>query len=111
MLRPLLHYFLHFGAPILLAMLFNKEHRRKALYIMWATMAVDLDHLLATPVFAPDRMSVGFHPLHTYPAIAIYIILCLLPYQRLHWPWWLRAVGIGLAFHMLTDFLDYTLWH
>ncbi len=32
---------------------------------MLATMAIDLDHLLADPVFDPDRFCIGFHPLHT----------------------------------------------
>ena len=77
---------------------------------MLFTMLVDMDHLLATPIFDPYRMSIGFHPLHSYPAIAIYVIMCLLPYGRLGWPWWLRAVGIGLVFHMLTDWQDYVLW-
>ena len=31
----------------------------------FATMLVDLDHLLATPLYNPDRCSLGFHPLHT----------------------------------------------
>lgn len=42
--------------------------------------------------------------------IAIYILMCFLPYKRLGLPWWLRAVGIGLTFHMFTDWQDYYLW-
>ena len=42
-------------------------------------MAVDLDHLLADPIFDPHRMSIGFHPLHSYPAIAVYVLFCLIP--------------------------------
>ena len=67
-LRAVVHYMLHFVAPLLLALLFFPDgKRRKAYFIMLATMVVDLDHLLATPVFAPHRMSIGFHPLHSYP--------------------------------------------
>ena len=65
-LRAVVHYTLHFVAPLLLALLFFPDgKRRKAYFIMLATMVIDLDHLLATPVFAPHRMSIGFHPLHS----------------------------------------------
>ena len=108
--RTITHYGLHFVAPVLLALFFRKDRRVKAYLIMLATMVVDADHLLADPIFDPNRMSIEFHPLHSYFAIAIYVIMCLLPYEKLHWPWWLRAVGIGLAFHILTDLQDYYLW-
>ena len=109
--RTITHYGLHFVAPVLLALIFfRKEHRLKAFVIMLATMIVDADHLLADPIFDPNRMSIGFHPLHSYIAIVIYVVMCFLPYERLHWPWWLRAIGIGLVFHMITDWQDYALW-
>ncbi len=62
------------------------------------TMLVDADHLLAIPIFDPCRCSVGFHPLHSYPAITVYMILLIWPKTRL--------VGIGLLLHMLTDSID-----
>lgn len=64
-----------------------------------ATMLVDLDHLLANPVFQADRCSVGFHPLHTSYAIGGYALLLFLPSP-------VRVVGVGLLFHMLADFVD-----
>ena len=109
--RTITHYGLHLVAPMLLAItFFHKDRRWKAYFIMLCTMAVDLDHLLADPIFDPNRMSIGFHPLHSYLLITIYFIMCFLPYERLNWPWWLRAVGIGLMFHMITDWQDYVLW-
>ena len=54
---------------------------RRFLYawlIMMATMLVDLDHLLANPVYDPDRCSIGFHPLHQYPIMVLYIVLARL---------------------------------
>lgn len=109
--RTITHYGLHFVAPVFLALIFfRKEHRLKAFIIMLITMVVDADHLLADPIFDPNRNSIGFHPLHSYLAIAIYVIMSFLPYEKLHWPWWLRAIGIGLVFHMLTDWQDYYLW-
>lgn len=65
---------------------------------MVATMLVDLDHLLVEPVYAPNRCSIGFHPLHSYWAVAIYGLLA--GFQRT------RLVAIGLLIHMLLDGLD-----
>ncbi len=65
---------------------------------MIATMLVDLDHLLAHPVFDPQRCSIGFHPLHSYGAIVMYVLLLFFPKAR--------VVSIGLLFHMLTDYQD-----
>ena len=62
---------------------------------MLATMLVDLDHLLASPVFDTSRCSVGFHVLHSWAAIAVYSVMALAPH--------LRLVAIGLLFHMFTD--------
>ena len=70
---------------------------------MLLTMAVDLDHLLASPVFAPGRCSIGFHSLHTWPAMLVYAGLLLFPNQME------KVIGLGLLFHMLTDSID-CLW-
>ncbi len=61
-------------------------------------MIVDSDHILANPIFDPSRCSIGFHPLHSYPAILFYMILITQPMSRI--------VGIGLLFHMITDGID-----
>ena len=66
---------------------------------MIATMLVDIDHVFAYPeIFVPDRCGIGFHPLHSYYAIAGYFFIAFFPK--------LRIVAIGLLFHMFTDFLD-----
>ncbi|WP_299470064.1 DUF6122 family protein [Mucilaginibacter sp.] len=100
-LRPILHYGLHFIAPGLLAYLFFRDRWKKAWLIMVATIAVDADHLLARPIFDPNRCSIGFHPLHSYYAISVYLVLLLFPKTRI--------VAVGLLFHMLTDLQD-CLW-
>ncbi|MGO4910754.1 DUF6122 family protein [Leeuwenhoekiella sp. W20_SRS_FM14] len=101
MLQTVIHYSLHFIAPGLIACVFFRKNWRKAWLIMLLTMAVDLDHLLANPIFAPDRCSINFHPLHTYWAIAIYLVLLIFPNTR--------VVATGLLFHMVTDYQD-CLW-
>ena len=65
---------------------------------MLSTMLVDLDHLLADPVYDPQRCGIGFHPLHSYPAIAAYALF-LIPRQT-------RVVALGLVIHMALDALD-----
>lgn len=59
---------------------------------------IDIDHLLADPIYAPGRCSIGFHPLHTAPAIAVYGALAV--------PRATRLVGIGLLIHIALDALD-----
>lgn len=98
MLQSVIHYFLHLVFPGLIAWLFCRPQWLKAYALLLLTMAVDLDHLLAVPVFDPCRCSVGFHPLHSYPAIAVYVLL-LFPRKT-------RIVALGLVLHMLTDGLD-----
>ena len=97
-LQPLVHYGLHFLFPGLIAWLFFRSHWKKAWLIMLATMLVDLDHLLADPIFDPGRCSIGFHPLHSWPAIGVYAVLFFFPKTRI--------AAVGLLFHMLTDWQD-----
>ena len=97
-MQEILHYFLHFIFPGLIAFLFFKTSWKKVYLTFLLTMLVDLDHLLATPIFDPGRCSIGFHPLHSYAAIAIYVLL-------LFWPK-TRIVAIGLLMHMITDQID-----
>ena len=67
--------------------------------IFIATMLVDLDHLLADPIYDPNRCSINFHPLHTYWAMGVYVLLLFLrkPF---------RLIGLGLLMHMLADWVD-----
>ncbi|WP_228394033.1 DUF6122 family protein [Chryseobacterium artocarpi] len=97
------HYFLHFGFPIFIALIFYRKNWKKTYLILLATMLVDLDHLFANPIFDPSRNSIGFHILHSYYAIAIY---CALLFFKGN----VRIIAIGLLFHMITDFQDFTLW-
>lgn len=92
------HIFLHFAVPAIVARVFFKDKWLKAWLIMVATMVVDLDHLLADPIYDPDRCSIGFHPLHSWPAIAAYAGLAAWPKTRL--------IGLGLLIHMALDGID-----
>jgi len=98
MIESIIHYSLHFIAPLGIAYLYNKQNWKQAYIVLLGTMLVDLDHLLASPIFDPNRCSIGFHPLHSFYAILIYFFL-LFPKRS-------RLVAIGLLFHMFTDGLD-----
>lgn len=110
LLKLLVHYGLHFVAPYFLAALWPERSRLRVYLLLLATMAIDLDHLLVRPIFDPERCSVGFHLLHSWPFVLLYVLLCVLPYERFGWPWWLRVLGVGLCFHILTDWQDFILW-
>mgnify|MGYP003543681075 FL=1 len=97
-LQPLVHYSFHLLLPGLLCWLFSRKEWKKAWMIMIATMLVDADHLLANPIFDPDRCSIGQHPLHSPYAIVLYFILLYFPKTRI--------IAVGLLLHMFTDFQD-----
>lgn len=97
-LSTAIHLALHGVVPLVVAWLFFRSRWRKAWLIMLATMLVDLDHLLADPIFSPDRCSIGFHPLHSYTAIGGYLLMSLWSPTRL--------VGLGLLIHMAVDASD-----
>ena len=92
------HMLLHFIVPLTVALIFFRKNWKLSFLIMMLTMAVDIDHLLADPIYDPDRCSVGFHPLHQLIPIAGYLLLCFIPKTRL--------IGIGLVIHMALDSID-----
>lgn len=102
-MRAVLHILAHFLVPAALAPAVRKlmGSTRSWIYywaIMSATIVVDLDHLLADPLYDPNRCSIGFHPLHSFWAIGVYLLL-LVPDKT-------RVISIGLILHMLLDVID-----
>lgn len=94
----MLHIVLHIAVPALVVALFFRRDWGKSYLVMIGTMLVDLDHLLANPIYDPERCSIGFHPLHSIWLIAFYFALCF-PKQS-------RYIGIGLMVHMVLDSID-----
>jgi hypothetical protein len=92
------HLVLHVVVPLAIAIAFYRDRWRRAWLIMLATMIVDVDHLLADPIYDPGRCGIGYHPLHTAPAIAVYVAL-LIPRPT-------RLPAVGLVVHMVLDGLD-----
>ena len=98
MLRFFIHYGIHLLLPIAIGLIFFREHRLKVVLILLAGMLIDLDHLLANPVFDANRCSINFHPLHSYWAIMVYVILTGIKRTRL--------IGLGLLIHVFADLVD-----
>jgi hypothetical protein len=97
-MQTIIHYSLHLLFPFVIAYVFYRKDWLKVSVILLLTMLIDLDHLLATPIFDPARCSIGFHPLHSFYAIPVYVVMFFLPK--------LRVVSIGLLLHILTDTID-----
>jgi hypothetical protein len=112
-LWPTLHILLHFVVPVVVAFVFYRKRWPIAALILVATMIVDLDHLLANPIYDAGRCSIGFHPLHTVVPLVVYGILFSLPmiakeigmHERrgVHT---LHLIGLGLLIHMALDWSD-----
>ncbi len=94
----MLHIALHFLVPMLLALVFFKKNWPVAFVLMAVTMIVDIDHVVANPMYDPSRCSIGFHPLHQLWFIALYFALCFVRKVRL--------LGLGLSIHMVLDSID-----
>ncbi|WP_242535597.1 DUF6122 family protein [[Muricauda] lutisoli] len=98
MLRHLIHYGIHFLVPVLIAVWFFKGASLKVALILLAGIIIDMDHLWATPLYDPNRCSIGFHTLHSYWAILVYSIL---PFFKTT-----RIVGLALIIHIIADWMD-----
>ncbi|HLW15483.1 MAG TPA: DUF6122 family protein [Flavobacteriaceae bacterium] len=98
MLQNIVHYFLHFGFPLVLALLFYRSKWRRVYWILLLTMLVDIDHLWADPIFDPTRCSIGYHTFHSYYMMPIYVLGLFFRKTR--------VVAIGLVLHMITDGVD-----
>ena len=100
-IRPGINLIFHFIIPGIVARWAFAERWKNAWLIMVLTMVVDFDHFLAVPIYDPNRCGIGFHPLHSYLAIIVYLSLTAISRTRM--------AGLGLLIHMALDGLD-CLW-
>lgn len=96
--RFITHYGMHLLVPGFFAYIFYRKQWKEVWLIFILTILVDLDHIVATPIFSATRCSINYHIFHSYIAITIYFMM-LIPKKT-------RIIAIGLLFHMLTDWLD-----
>jgi hypothetical protein len=93
-----IHLALHLIIPALVAAAFYRAGWRRAFALMMCGMLIDIDHLLANPIYDPARCSIGFHPLHTLLPAALYSVFLASKTTR--------PLGIGLYLHLALDSLD-----
>jgi hypothetical protein len=94
----ILHVALHLLVPAAVTALFYRAAWLKSYLLMLAGLAIDVDHLWASPIYDPARCSIGFHPLHTAIPILFYVLALVHPKTRL--------LGLGLCIHILLDALE-----
>ena len=94
----MMHIALHFIVPGIVAGWFFRRNWKLVYLILVSTMLVDMDHFLANPVYDMARCSIGFHPLHGFLPILLYVSFCFISK--------LRYIGIGLVLHMVLDSFD-----
>ena len=100
LIQFIIHYGGHWIAPFLFARVVAGANWLRFAAVMLAANLIDLDHLLADPIFDPNRCSIGFHPLHGWVAAAIYVVCLAIP------RWWARAFGLGALWHLAVDYGD-----
>ena len=92
------HLALHFIVPLVVALVWYRLDWKKVYLLLMVGLAVDIDHLWASPIYDPTRCSIGFHPLHG--AIPIIIYALMFAYSKT------RIIGLGLLLHMALDAID-----
>lgn len=101
MLQTIIHYSCHLFLPLIVALVAYRNMWVIAFLIMLSGLWIDVDHLLANPIFDSTRCSINFHPLHSYIAIGIYVLL-LFPKKT-------RLIALGLVIHIISDIIDCSL--
>jgi hypothetical protein len=94
----IIHYGLHFIAPAIIAYFFFRNNWKVVYVLFLVSMLIDLDHLLASPIFDKNRCSINFHPLHSFIAMGFYVVGLIFKKTRI--------LCIALLFHLLTDAID-----
>ena len=99
-----IHYGLHLMFAVLLAYWLYPARWKQVSFLLLSTMLIDLDYLWQLfveggQVFDATRLSIGFHRLHTWPAIAIYV-------GMLAFRGPVQILGLGLLLYMVTDAVD-----
>ena len=99
--RSEIHILLHVIVPAFIAVFFFPKIRFKTFVVLMLAMLIALTPLLAPSLSDPNRCSIGFHPLHTLPAVLVYSALIFTKKTRLF--------AVGLLIHIALDVID-CLW-
>ncbi len=97
---------IHLAADIILAVLIlqflektKSEKRFLAVTgILFASNLIDLDHLIANPIYDAARCSINFHPLHSFFMFPIYLAGLYFPKTRI--------LSLGIILHLTLDAIN-----
>jgi hypothetical protein len=93
---------IHIIASILLVFVINffdkKTDIKKIFILVLTSNFIDLDHLLANPIYDPNRCSINFHPLHSWYMFPIYFFGSFLKNYRYFF--------FGIILHLVLDWID-----
>ncbi len=68
--------------------------------LLLASNLIDIDHLLAKPIYDPRRNSIGFHVLHKKRLFPLYLVGCFLPNIA-------KFLFIGICLHLVLDWAEF----
>ena len=77
----------------------SREDFRVIALCVFASNLIDVDHLLASPVYDPSRCSINFHPLHSWYFFPVYVALLFVHSRRV------RYFVAGVFLHLALDWL------
>jgi len=76
----------------------KKSNLKYIFLLVFSSQLIDLDHLLANPIYDPLRCSINFHPLHSWYMFPLYFIMSIWSkYKYLFW---------AIIMHLILDSLD-----
>jgi len=76
----------------------KKFNYQLPLLLMISSNVIDIDHLLATPIYDSLRCSINFHPLHSWYTFPLYFIGVF--FKKF------RFLFIGIIMHLILDYID-----
>ena len=76
-----------------------KQDKKGIVLAVFASHLIDIDHLLADPIYDPARCSITTHPLHRWFMFPVYAGLALFRNRRI------RYLGVALLLHVGLDAL------
>ena len=90
LIKPLIHYAFHFIVPVFIARALFKDNWVKAYLLMLATTLIDLDHLVASPIFAASylmakRLSFKESSMVIVGMLSLFVSMAQIPMVLLVW--------------------------
>ena len=76
----------------------SKSTLLKIFLVLALSNLIDMDHLLASPIYDPTRCSINFHPLHSWYFFPAYLLGLFFPKTRIF--------CMGIALHLGVDAID-----